>query len=157
MAAVIAGVDVASTRLDIVLLNEDTTAARHHSIPCGRNAIETAWRMREYLPGSRFWTYHNVRLVAMERPIGWRVKTVQAQMLVIGAVLSRLPSDVDVVLPFPHLWKPAVGLKGNATKEDVRQWAYEHGADATWSSDGCDALALAWGAMREPGRGRLAA
>jgi Holliday junction resolvasome RuvABC endonuclease subunit len=55
--------------------------------------------------------------------MGAQVKGVAEVERVVGAVIAAIPRKTSVSLISPSEWKKIVGLKGNAQKETIREFA----------------------------------
>lgn len=138
----IAGIDFSTHAIDIVLLDEDTSAATWHRFPlAGQDAFDRARKVREALHGtSGLWD--ETLACGIEEPRGYGAGSLYR---IQGAILSCLPHGL-LVQPFiPSEWRAAVGLKGNATKDQV----YAHAAlmrvpdGELWAQDAMDAYCIA--------------
>lgn len=109
--------------------------------------------------------WDDVAVCYLERPYG-RGESIHKLMRIQGALLACIPDRVVVDELAPGEWRKAVGLPGNATKEQVAKFAYDTlavtvghlnhaGAECwcCWPQDGFDAysIALAGRAMCEKG------
>ena len=140
----LAGIDFSTRAIDVVLIDEnDAEPPRwHRLILKGADAFE---RTREL---SRPLAYHlgldldDTLAIGIEDPAGNH--GVRALARVQGAILARLPRDVLVVPLAPSQWRKRVGLPGNATKQQVADWAITDaqslGADWTLRENGQDCL-----------------
>jgi hypothetical protein len=146
-----AGLDVASTHLDIVTVDLDSEAIKWHRLPGGKKGWDTARSMRDVLPHPSYW--EGIALLAIERPIGQRSNVIWAQGLVIGAVLSRVPASVVIQDFQANEWKKLVGLPGGASKGEVMAWASEFGATSEWDEHACDALGIVHAALNSNNAG----
>ncbi len=59
----------------------------------------------------------------VEQPMGRQVKGVAEVERVVGAVIAAIPKETCISLISPSEWKKIVGLKGNAQKDDIREFA----------------------------------
>jgi hypothetical protein len=155
-----AGIDFDTKAVHIVLVPEEGSP---QYIPCvmeGHDAFERTRVVRDVMPGRGWWRDVGVIACGIEEPMG-RGSVVQKLNVVQGAILACLPGELLVNPMRPSVWRTAVGLAGNATKETVALFV---GAcvwpDAplpvkpasTWPQDACDAycLALAVQKLTEP-------
>jgi hypothetical protein len=141
----IAGIDYSTRAVDVVLLDEDTDAATWHRFELlGKDAFDrTRDVQRAFNLTSEQWD--SVMAVGIENP-GGKFGT-SAMYRIQGAVLSCIPFH-KLVQPFPPAsWRKTVGLPGNASKDDVAEWAtWKGGLGAKavfWSQDACDAYCIA--------------
>jgi Holliday junction resolvasome RuvABC endonuclease subunit len=143
MASVL-GCDYSTHSVDLVYLDEDTLAARWHSIPlergiAGVRAIRHAYAWQEKL--------EDVYLVAIEDPFSAGRTSAKQLGRVCGAILASLPTEHEVWLMRPDEWRMACGLAGNAGKLLVADWVRERVPEVElWSQDACDAYAMAYAA-----------
>lgn len=144
-----AGIDFDTHAVHVVLLREDGTAEYRHFPLEGHDAFERVRSVREAMPSRGWWRDEGVVACAIEEPAG---KLTGRLFRVQGAILACLPPDLLVEKLMPSQWRKAVGLKGNATKEDVAWFAasYSHGwapagmaVLSTWPFDATDAYCLA--------------
>lgn len=59
----------------------------------------------------------------IEQPMGRQVKGVAEVERVVGAVIAAIPRKTSISLIAPSEWKKIVGLKGNAQKDAIREFA----------------------------------
>lgn len=92
--------------------------------------------------GSNAWD--DVLAIGIERPIG-KFSTDQLSM-VLGALITRVPSRTLMKLWTPPAWKAACGMSGSAPKFAVRDWVATQLGDHPLleSQDACDAYAIAY-------------
>ena len=123
----VAGIDLSTVALDLVLIDEDGKQPRAYTYELGAGdiverirTIGTTWPSRH----SSIWD--DVLAIGIERPAG-RFGVAQVSMA-FGAVLAMLPTD-RVVKPWqPSEWRIAVGIKGNASKAEILIEALAQGA-----------------------------
>lgn len=143
----ILGVDYSTFDIDVVLIDEaDAEPPRWHRYELrGHDAFERARDVRRSLVEGwcrdGAWPHHALA-IGIEDPAGHHA--VRALARVQGAILARLPRDVLVVPLAPAQWRKTVGLPGNATKQQVADWAltdaHSLGADWTLRDNGQDCL-----------------
>lgn len=139
----IAGVDFSSRFVDIVKLDETTDAATWHRFPLeGSDAFDRARSVGLAVPGRAMSFWDDILAVGIEDPRGYGAGSLYR---VQGAVLSCVPAGTLVQPWIPSAWRKAVGLKGNASKEDVWYHAhgYRKGGSMNWPQDACDAYCIA--------------
>lgn len=139
------GIDANAREVNLVSIDLDTMAIKHHLLVGAKKSFDTARAMNTIMPHSSWWD--DIVLVAIERPSGRFPKVIYAQALVIGALLATIPTRVLIQDFVPANWKSLIGLSGHATKDQVRAWASEFGADPSWDEHACDALALVHAAL----------
>jgi hypothetical protein len=147
----IAGIDLSTHAIDVVVLDEDTDAATWHRYQLvGDNAFDRARAVRAAMPGASFWD--DVLAIGIEQPRGHHGTVHIAR--VQGAILACIPTSKLVHPMNPASWRKTVGLPGNASKDAVAAWvrerrqaAYDHlpvGIIAPpWPQDACDAYCIA--------------
>lgn len=135
------GIDVSTYHLDFVFIDDE---------------IPPIWA-RHKLEGSDAWE----RCRSVTFPSHWLEDTYAIGMevahgpssgainRVVGAVLSRLPTSTLVKPWTASEWKKAVGLRGNASKQDIRWFTHKLANDLLWLAesrvpqDACDAYCIA--------------
>lgn len=126
-AAVIAGIDLSTKAIDVVMLDEDSDAATwHRFVLSGDGAFDRTRSVRTAMPGSSFWD--DVLAVGIEEPCGHGAGRL---MRIQGAILACIPAEKLVAPLMPSSWRKMVGLAGNAPKATVHlfaegRWASEH-------------------------------
>jgi len=151
------GIDVSTRSVVVASLDFDSDAATvkvYDASECEGDALVRARTLADLLPRRRSSFYDDVGLVAIERPMGPGTRQVGDMMLVAGVVVACLPPELPVWLLGPTEWRKACGLKGNCSKDDVREFAW--GASGgrftgltVWDGppqDSIDAFAIAWAA-----------
>lgn len=143
----IAGVDISSRAVDIVLLDDDTEQATwHHYALAGATPYERARDSCNVLPSRSWWEDNGVWLVGLEDPRGPHAHTMKALGAAVGAFLALLPRDLTVIPTIAQEWKRlTVGAPG-AGKDSVARWARAQLGQTdheTWNQDGYDAYAIA--------------
>lgn len=144
----VAGIDLSTRAVDVVLLDEDTDVATWHRFPLeGRDAFERARHVRTALPGRTSGFWDDVLAVGIEDPRGYGAGSLYR---VQGAILACLPWGLLVQPWVPSAWRKQVGLAGNASKLDV--WTFgarrllkdkAPGLYETWPQDAMDAYCIA--------------
>ena len=141
----VAGIDLSTHAIDIVLLDETTDAATWHRVElAGHDAFERARSVRAamfrgFVPSR----WDDVLAIGIEQPRGRNALVALGR--VQGAVLACIPRD-KLVQPWnPSEWRKTVGLPGNATKFQVAEWALDRWEDYPFGVpfDGTDAYCIA--------------
>lgn len=142
----VAGIDFSSNAIDVVLVDlDDQRPPEWNRFPLvGQDAFDRTRSIAQAMPARSSVLWDDVLAVGIEHPAG-KFGT-GAMMRVQGAVLAMLPVSVLVKAWPPGQWRKAVGLPGNATKEDVMehalsQWWFD--ASDPWPQDACDAHCIA--------------
>ena len=144
----VAGIDYSSHAVDIVTVPLDAGQPIWHRFPLtGMDAFDRARSVADSVPGRHSVLWDDITAVGIEHPAG-KFGT-GALLRIQGAILACLPARM-LVEPFPPAkWRKAVGLPGNATKDQVRDhvlaqfgpiaplWVYQLPQDA------CDAFCMA--------------
>ena len=135
-----AGIDYSSHAVDIVLLDEDSGAAKweHYPLSISATAFDRTRSVRERVPTRGWWDDSSVLAVGIEEPRGYNSG---ALYRIQGAILATIPAELLVHPLVPSEWRKLVGLPGNASKDDVRQ--FTHGYVLWESTDACDAYCIA--------------
>lgn len=158
----VAGIDISSFAVDVVLLDEDSDAATwHRFILDGATPFDRTRSLRGVFPPRSFWEDNAVFLVALEDPVGHHAHTAKALGLVTGGVAALLPRDLHVVQTQPSEWKRIFCGRGNATKPDIVAACHQRGFDSTvgapavnvaatreLAQDAYDAYGIAWAVRR---------
>ena len=121
----VAGIDVSTKAVDLVLIHQDNLQPPqwHHYPLTGHDAWERTRSIPYAMPGPHSTFWDTVAAIGMENPAG--THGAHAVQRAVGAVLACLP-PLALVQPWrPSEWRKAVGLKGNASKEDVRMFALD--------------------------------
>lgn len=145
----VAGIDYSTRAIDVVLVPEDDGPPAWHRFPLtGTDAFDRTRSVADTMPGrtSQFWD--EILAVGIEHPGG---KFGTGDMLrVQGAILSCIPARMLVEPWPPAKWRKAVGLKGNATKDEVAYFANPRwvAVDPSWwgkrfEQDALDAYCIA--------------
>jgi hypothetical protein len=147
--SLVAGIDYSTHAIDVVLIDEDTLKPEWGRLELsGSDAFD---RTRSLCGGRGTcpeWkhTWDDVLAVGIEEPRGHNPGPL---FRIQGAVLMRIPSATLVQPWIPSEWRKAVGLKGNASKQDVNEWAFAQTSHewyeptASWPQDACDAYCIA--------------
>lgn len=144
--SLIAGIDFSTRAVDVVLLDEDTNHAGWLRFQLPLTEVEDAFdrtrRLRDVMPSRAWWRDEGIIAIGIEQPRGRHGVT--PLFRVQGAILACLPRDLLVQPWNPASWRKAVGLPGNATKDQVREAAILLGANREWDVfDPFDALCIA--------------
>lgn len=154
----VAGIDVSTRAIDLVLLDLDTDRAEWARYELtGGDLVERVrsikdwrvpWTLGATLGRDNAHVWDDVVAIGIERPAG---KHGVAQVsMAFGAALICLPKETLVQPWQPAEWRKACGMKGNATKQDVAGWAWDARSDAAaisvadWPQDACDAYCIAY-------------
>lgn len=151
------GIDISSHAIDLVLLNEnDNTSAWTRLELDGGNSFDRTRDVPNVMPGTSWYEKHGVYLVAVERPFGASRKGQDIVRLIEGAVVACIPRHLALWEVTPSEWKQALGVSGNAKKEEAALRVIELAdmIDLTWPQDAYDAWAAAHWA-RETNRALL--
>jgi hypothetical protein len=147
--SLVAGIDYSTHAIDVVTIDEDTLKPEWHRIDVkGCDGFERARAVRRSIAARyghcRLWD--DVLAVGIEEPRGYGAGHLYR---IQGAILQCIPRDLLVQPWIPAEWRKAVGLKGNATKHDVNEWAFVQTSHewyeptASWPQDACDAYCIA--------------
>jgi hypothetical protein len=154
--SLVAGIDYSTHAIDVVLIDEDTLKPEWHRFPITDDALTGTWignafdrtrSVRQAL-ASGYELWEQVLAVGIEEPRG-----ISAGKLyrIQGAILTSIPYGLLVQPWIPSEWRKAVGLKGNASKVDIRDHFLKSldGSPMSWPSvwdwpqDACDAYCIA--------------
>ena len=143
----LAGIDYSSRAIDIVFLDPEAEGDlpwwNHYDLPSVGGAFERTREVANVLPARRSVVWDDVYAVAIEEAFGYG-GSAAVLMRVQGAILSCLPGDLEVREYAAGVWKTRVGLRGNASKDRVRELVMlELGTEPSWNQDACDAYCLA--------------
>lgn len=139
----IAGIDLSSFFVDIVFID-------HGTLP-----VDPVWDRTNLSPGQD--AFDRARNVSQRQPHPWlfdayaigiedpRGMNPGPTFRVQGAVIGWIPRDTLLYPWVPSQWRKAVGLKGNAKKEEIMAFVKNAlGACAdNWPQDACDAWCVA--------------
>lgn len=143
----VAGLDISSFAVDVVLLEEESDAAEWHRFELdGGTPFERTRSLRAVFPSRSFWEDAGVYLAGIEDPHSRFPHVAKAMGLVTGGVAALLPRDLCVIQTAPKEWKRIFTGNANAEKQLVRQHAMARGfdVDIRASSDAFDAYGIAW-------------
>ena len=140
----VCGIDYSTRAIDAVFVDLDDLQPpqwlRYELV--GADAWERTRQIR-HLP----WVWDDVLAVGLEEPRGPGTGVL---LRVQGAILTRIPGALLVQPWVPSQWRKAVGLSGNASKLDVKDYIQsEHtgwvvgGGPAAWPQDAYDAYCIA--------------
>ena len=142
----VAGIDLSSFFVDVVLVDQETGRVDWHRFPLGSDgdAFDRARQVRVVMPGPTSELWDDVLAIGIEDPAGRHgvIPLVRVQ----GAILACLPTSTLVHAYKPARWKFLAGLKGNASKEDVSVRSLLLGGmslDPYWPQDAHDAHLIA--------------
>jgi hypothetical protein len=120
----VAGIDVSSFNVDVVLLDEDIDAATWHRFELdGPTPFARTRSLRANFPTRSFWEEHGVYLIGIEDPHSRANHTAKALGLVTGGIAALLPRDLTVLQLPTAEWKGEFAGSGSATKERIAQIA----------------------------------
>lgn len=145
------GIDYSSHAVDVVVLDEHivhtthkpwtpTTAVTHHRVEfAGKTSWDRLWdaRVKSHLIQSLFSIDPDI--IIIEEPAGYRTGQLKAFQ---GAITMFLPIQPTAI--YPAEWKKQTVGRGDASKDEVREWAREclgHW-DTDWPQDAYDAYAM---------------
>jgi len=115
----VAGIDLSSFFVDVVLVDQETGRVDWHRFPLGSDgdAFDRARQVRVVMPGPTSELWDDVLAIGIEDPAGRHgvIPLVRVQ----GAILACLPTATLVHAYRPARWKFLAGLKGSATKDEV--------------------------------------
>lgn len=114
----VAGIDYSTHAIDLVLVDLDGARPPwwHRFDLHGTDAWERTRQIRQAMPGPSSQLWDEVLAYGIEDPKGHRT---QYLYRVQGAILACLPPSALVHPLQPSEWRRAVGLKGNASKDEV--------------------------------------
>lgn len=149
------GIDISSKSIDVVLLRDYaepmlwTAKIDDKGDPGPEKSFRAARRAASAMRGKTFLSIVSRAAGAfIERPYsqGFRATSslMRIQGVVVASLIHRFPDELHE-LP-PQSWKQLIGLKANASKDDVMSWAHDQfdpWLPTSWSQDSIDALAIA--------------
>ncbi len=147
-----AGIDFSTFAADLVLIPEDSAPVWHRFELEGEDAFERTRSVRDVMPTRGWWHDQGIVALGIEEPQGVAKSTVAKLKAIQGAVVACLPRDLLVHPMVPARWRTEVGLKGNATKEEIADFVAMRSGSffseipwdcSEWSQDGFDAYCLA--------------
>jgi hypothetical protein len=147
----IAGIDLDSNAIDVVLIDEDTGAwlgYRRYDLDVGPGgSLERARRVRDVLPVRGAWADAGVVAIGLEDTRSKQRLSIAAISRIQGALATCLPRDVELlelsVNRRERGWKALTAGKTNASKDEIRAWAIAAGAPEGLVQDAYDAFAIA--------------
>lgn len=121
----VAGIDVSTFAVDVVLVGFDTDAPPEwHRFPLiGSDAFDRTRSVADAMHGRASVFWDEILAVGIEHPAGHH--GVGPLLRIQGAVLACIPSRVLVEPWPPGKWRTAVGLPGNASKDMCAQWSWD--------------------------------
>lgn len=133
----IAGFDISTKAIDVVLLDEDHDHAEHHrrrlDVGPGK-AVDRIRRIRNVMPARTGWDDSGVVLFAIEEPFSRATMSGQVPILMaIGALIACLPTDVPVALLRADDWRRSCGLPIRGQRDDLKRAAIRF-AEKTWQN-----------------------
>lgn len=139
----VAGIDLSTRYIDLVLICQDTGRLDWHRYPLGDgiDAWERTRTVRLVMPARTSTLYEDVLAFGLEDPAGHH--GVLPLIRIQGALLSCLPAHTLVHPYRPARWKHLAGLPGHASKEQVRARSLELGAPEWHPQDAHDAHLVA--------------
>jgi hypothetical protein len=142
--SLVAGIDYSTHMIDVVLIDEDTLKPEWHRYELeGTDAFNRARDVHDAMFGGA-WIWENCIAVGIEDPRGYNAG---ALYRIQGAALACIPRDILVQPWIPSEWRKAVGLKGNASKDNVAEYVLDTVDDLSplydWPQDAFDALCIA--------------
>lgn len=149
----VAGIDYSTHAIDIVYVDEDGKQPpmwRHFPMR-GADAFERTRDIHVGVPIEI--DQDEVLAIGIEEPRGHQTGPL---FRVQGSILARIPKRVLVQPWIPSQWRLAVGLKGNASKDEIRLHVArtivvnrdempnnQPILNGTWTQDACDAYCIA--------------
>lgn len=150
----IAGIDLSTLAIDVVLLDEDTDQAAHHRLRLnlgGGKTLDRIRRVRDRMPARGSWADSGCVLIAIEEPFARGKMGGQVPILmVIGSILACLPDDIPVALLRADDWRRSCGLPIRGARTDLKaaslRFAREQWANhpATLDDNAADAYGIAF-------------
>lgn len=142
----VAGIDLSTRNIDIVLLHEDHQAERYTFPLEGELAFDRCRQVRRVLPRASWWETHGIYLIGIEKPMGRHTVAIASLMRVQGAIVARLPETITIVETPVTEWKRLFTGHGNASKAQVAETGarlLDHWPHRKWPQDAYDALGIA--------------
>ncbi len=143
----IAGIDISSFAVDVVFINpgEFPRWARISLGKAGDAFDRSRGVLRAMMVGSPGFTFpfglNQCEAIGIEEPRGFNPGPAYR---VQGAVLQYIYPELLVQPWIPSQWRKAVGLKGDAKKEEIMQHVYSKFPGVShWPQDACDAWCIA--------------
>lgn len=111
------GIDVSSHAIDLIQLDETSTAAEWTRLPlAGATSFDRLRQVADVMPSASW--YDDTYLIAIERPKTRFMPSAAALFPIFGAVIAHLPATLPVWDVSPTDWRRGLGLKGNAKKDE---------------------------------------
>jgi hypothetical protein len=127
-AVKVAGIDLSTHAVDVVLVPLDGNEPpqwRRYPLD-GPSSFDRARTVRDAMPPRTGGLWDDVLAIGIEDPRGHAAGHAYR---IQGAILSCLPQSVLVQPWIPSAWRKAVGLPGNASKDDVAVFTGQHRGD----------------------------
>lgn len=151
----IAGIDLSSRAVDVVLLEDDGDRATWHRFElAGATPFERARSLRRVFPTRSWWEENGVWLLGIEDPHSRFPHVAKALGMATGGVAALLPSDLTVIQTKPNEWQSvflvdkALYVKSVDRKEAITVRALSLGFDTGIGfgdpQDAYDAYGIAW-------------
>lgn len=151
----ILGVDFSTVAIDLVGLDEDDDVANHRHVRLDTGpgkALERIRRIRDAMPSRGAVEDAGVVLVAIEKPMSRAGRGADSLQYALGAILTTIPTDVEVELVRADDWRRTCELPVRAPRDRHKRNAVEFAA-ARWLNapaviheDAADAFCIAWAA-----------
>jgi len=154
----VAGIDFSTHAVDIVKLGFDSDQATWDRFDLvGERALERVCSAVTHVPRGSYWD--DCALVAIERPYGPGRDILFHLHVAVGCVTAALPDRLRPPwMLHPAEWRKACGMAGNASKDDVRDFAWTW-APLLWDrppQDALDAACIAYAARALNAKGAAA-
>lgn len=121
----VAGMDLSSRQIDVCLLDVETDTATHHRRRLDTRPgkqLDRIRRVRDALPTRGAWADAGCVLAAIEEPFSRQSMSGQVPILmVIGAILSTLPTDIPVALLRADDWRRGCNLPLRGARPDLKR------------------------------------
>lgn len=141
----VAGIDLSSRAIDIVLLEESTNRAKWHRFElAGGLAWDRTLDVRRAMPVASFWD--DVYLAAIETPFPDQKGVLRR---VQGAVMARIPERVLVWEANASQWKRELGLKGKPSSVNMDEVAPDGDIHRLWNREERLVSGLDWQNARD--------
>lgn len=147
----IVGIDLSTFHVDIIKIpwEHEPGADWHRFTLTGSDAFDRARSVADTMPGRASVFWDDVLAIGIEHPAGKH--GVGPLLRIQGAMLSQIPPATLVHHLPPSRWRAENGLKGNASKDEIRQRSFDLlGANAVlgWPQDAHDAHLIAHATRR---------
>jgi hypothetical protein len=144
----VVGIDYNTNSIDMVIVGLDGGAWwKHYDLPSTGDAFARMCEVANVLPARRAVWWDGIAAVGIEEPMsrGPRsISLIPKLKAMQGAIVSCLPPQMRIVALTPTAWRNAVGLPGNASKDEVRLHVHDDpNSDPHWPQDACDAFCMA--------------